>query len=89
MDAIIEHLSQTKYLFESILILSQIIILYLLTKFIFAVRNMSDAFQSMKTYFDTEIKVIKSDVEKNERKYDEISKIVYVVQGQMGYQNGK
>ncbi len=96
MEALIEHLLTTKYLFGSIVFIYQIIMTYALVKAIMLIRNvqgscveLQNSTVAMKDYFQSEIRLVRSDIEKNERKYDEMSKVVYVVQGQMGISNGK
>lgn len=96
MEALIEHLLTTKYLFGSIVFIYQIVMTYALVKAIMLIRNvqsscveLQNSTVAMKDYFQSEIRLVRSDIEKNERKYDEMSKVVYVVQGQMGINNGK
>jgi|DEB0MinimDraft_3_1074331.scaffolds.fasta_scaffold155063_2 hypothetical protein len=96
MEALIEHLLTTKYLFGSIVFIYQIVMTYALVKAIMLIKNvqsscveLQNSTVAMKDYFQSEIRLVRSDIEKNERKYDEMSKVVYVVQGQMGINNGK
>ena len=96
MEALIEHLLTTKYLFGSIVFIYQIVMTYALVKAIMLIRNvqsscveLQNSTVAMKDYFQSEIRLVRSDIEKNERKYDEMSKVVYIVQGQMGINNGK